>query len=526
MEIMKINKLLTLCVTVLSTVIITSCHDELDTVPLSTLAPENFFNDVDEAEIAVNGVYDKMAQHFQQNFIYMSDHGSHVGTIVLNNSNLNMYGWYTYTNSNRFVTQTWQTAYEAIYRANTVINRTSLLDSDDPDKNRVIAEARFLRALVYFNLVRFYGDVPLVLDELLDLDNKEVTNQSRASSNLVYDAIIDDLLFAEEHLNLASWVVDENHSSYDGSSLGRATVGAAKGLLAKVYLTRASYPIRDLDSYQLAYDKAKEVINDAHYSLDNDYLNLNSLEGKDSQEWIFQIQYNVLGEQTSNWGGIQNPLNEKAGGKKATDWGYGRMSPTFKFALSFEDGDPRSQVIAKGRIKEDNSIQYYNRSKVWFSHKYRFSSQPLSRFNTDMNAPILRFADVILVYAEAAAELGLDSEAHDALDLILTRAQNGGSSPALVDRSLTGDTLKEFIFWERARELCFEGHGKFDIVRAGLDKFLAEVKGQEETTGEGDPSKTKLVGWSENVQPYHILFPIPAAEIESNSNMTQNVGYN
>jgi hypothetical protein len=296
--------------------------------------------------------------------------------------------------------------------------------------------------------------------------------------------------------------------------------------LAKVYLTRASYPLRDLDSYQLAYDKAKEVINDAHYSLDNDYLNLNSLEGKDSQEWIFQIQYDVLGEQTSNWGGIQNPLNEKAGGKKATDWGYGRMSPTFKLALSFEDGDPRSQVIAKGRIKEDNSIQYYNRSKVWFSHKYRFSSQPLSRFNTDMNAPILRFADVILVYAEAAAELGLDSEAHDALDLILTRAQNGGSSPALVDRSLTGDTLKEFIFWERARELCFEGHGKFDIVRAGLDKFLAEVKGQEETTGEGDPSKTKLVGWSGNVQPYHILFPIPAAEIESNSNITQNEGYN
>lgn len=110
---MKKNKLLILFVTIFSSIIITSCHDELDTVPLSTLAPENFFNDVNEAEIAVNGVYDKMAQHFQQNFIYMSDHGSHVGTIVLNNSNLNMYGWYTYTNSNRFVTQTWQTAYDA-----------------------------------------------------------------------------------------------------------------------------------------------------------------------------------------------------------------------------------------------------------------------------------------------------------------------------------------------------------------------------------------------------------------------------
>ena len=93
---MKNNKLLLLFVTVFCSITITSCHDELDTVPLSTLAPENFFNNVDEAEIAVNGVYDKISEHFQQNFIYMSDHGSHVATIVLGNSNLNMYGWYTY----------------------------------------------------------------------------------------------------------------------------------------------------------------------------------------------------------------------------------------------------------------------------------------------------------------------------------------------------------------------------------------------------------------------------------------------
>ena len=523
---MKKNRLSILLMTVLLALVITSCHDELDTVPLSTLAPENFFNDVDEAEIAVNGVYDKMAEHFQQHFIYMSDHGSHVSTIVLNNPNLNMYGWYTYTNADRFVTKTWQTAYEAIYRANVVINRTSQLESGDPAKNRVIAEARFLRALAYFNLVRFYGDVPLILDELLDLDNPENVNQPRVSSSLVYDAIIDDLLYAEENLYLASWVVDNNHPSYEGGNLGRATVGAAKGLLAKVYLTRASYPERDLASYQLAYDKAQEVINDAHYSLDSDYFNLNSLEGKVSQEWMFQIQYSVLGEQTSNWGGLQNPLNQGTAGRNANDWGYGRVSPTFKFAQSFESGDPRLEAIAKGKINADGSIRYFPDTKKWYSHKYRFSSRPLSRFNTDMNAPILRFADVILVYAEAAAELGLYVNAYDALDMILARAQNGGLSPALVDRNLTGDNLNEFIFWERARELCFEGHSKFDILRAGLDKFLTEIRGQEETRDENDPSKLKEVIWSDNVQPYHILFPIPATEMASNPNMTQNEGYN
>jgi len=506
--------------------IVTSCHDELDTVPLSTLAPENFFNDLKEAEIAVNGVYDKMADHYQQGFIYMSDHGSHVATIVLNNPRLNLYGWYTMTNSDRFVTATWQTAYEAIYRSNVVINRVNQLDIDDEVlKNRIIAEARFLRALTYFNLVRFYGDVPLVLDELLDLDNPEVVNQARTSSSLVYDAIIEDLKFAETHLYLASWVVDGSTPSYEGGNTGRATIGAAKGLLAKVYLTRASYPERDAGSYQLAYDKAKEVIADAHYTLDSDYFNLNSLEGKSSQEWMFQIQYNVLGEQNSNWGGLHNPINQGGGGRSANDWGYGRVSPTFKFANSFEDGDQRFGSIAKGKINGDGSIRYYPDTKKWYSHKYRFASKPLSRFNTDMNAPVLRYADILLIYAEAAAELGANGDAYDALDMILTRAQDGGSVPALVNRNLSGDALDEFILWERARELCFEGHAKFDIVRAGLDKFLAEVKGQEESKDENNPSKTKVVSWSDNVQAYHLLFPIPAAEIAANPNMNQNEGY-
>jgi hypothetical protein len=521
---MKNYKILVIIATLLLTVA-TSCHDALDTAPLSTLAPENFFNNLKEAEIGVNGVYDKMAEHYKQNLIYMSDHGSHVATIFLNNPNLDLYGKYTYTNSDRFVTGTWKTAYEAIYRANVVINRVGQMDTEDPLKNRVIAEARFLRALTYFNLVRFYGDVPLILDELLDLDNPEITNKGRTSASLVYDAIIEDLKFAETNLYLAPWVSDLNTPSYDGSGLGRATAGAAKGLLAKVYLTRASYPERDAASYQLAYDKAKEVITDATYSLDADYFNLNSLEGKTSQEWLFQIQYNVLGEQSSNWGGLHNPRNQGSAGKDANDWGYGRVSPTWKFSKSFETGDLRFGSIAQGKINADGTIKYYPKTFLWHSHKYRFSSRPLSRFDTDMNAPVLRYADILLIYAESAAELGLNSDAHVALNMVLTRAQNGGTSPALVAGGLTGDALKEFIFWERARELCFEGHAKFDIVRAGLDKFLAEVKGQEESVKVGDPSKTRTVSWSNNVQPYHLLFPIPAAEMSANPNMTQNDGY-
>jgi hypothetical protein len=465
-----------------------------------------------------------MANHYQQNFIYMSDHGSHVATMLFNNPLLNLYAWYTFSNSDRFVTATWATAYQVIYGSNLVINQVAQLDTDDDIlKNRIIAEAKFLRALAYFNLVRFYGDVPLHLEELSDFDNSVTVNKPRMNASLIYDAIIDDLIFAEEHLYQASWITDENKPSYDVGDLGRATVGAAKGLLAKVYLTRASFPERDLDSYQLAFDKAEEIIADASYIIDPDYYNLNSLEGKTSQEWIFQIQYSVLGQQTSNWGGIHNPLSQGQAGQAANDWGYGRVSPTFKFANSFEEGDLRSDTCAKGRINADGSINYIPRSTAWYSHKYRFSSRPLSRFNTDMNAPVLRFADIILIYAEAANELNiLDQDVYNQLDRILSRA-----GVTTFENGRIENDLKEFIFWERARELCFEGHSKFDIVRAGLNKFLFEVKGQEQTNNENNPSATSVVSWSDNVQPYHLLFPIPAAEMESNSSMAgnQNTGY-
>ena len=513
-----------LIVMTFSLAIVTSCQDELNKEPLSTLAPENFFNDLTESEIAVNGIYDKMANHYQQNFIYMSDHGSHVATMLFNNPLLNLYAWYTFSNSDRFVTATWATAYQVIYGSNLVINQVAQLDTDDDIlKNRIIAEAKFLRALAYFNLVRFYGDVPLHLEELSDFDNSVTVNKPRMNASLIYDAIIDDLIFAEEHLYQASWITDENKPSYDVGDLGRATVGAAKGLLAKVYLTRASFPERDLDSYQLAFDKAEEIIADASYIIDPDYYNLNSLEGKTSQEWIFQIQYSVLGQQTSNWGGIHNPLSQGQAGQAANDWGYGRVSPTFKFANSFEEGDLRSDTCAKGRINADGSINYIPRSTAWYSHKYRFSSRPLSRFNTDMNAPVLRFADIILIYAEAANELNiLDQDVYNQLDRILSRA-----GVTTFENGRIENDLKEFIFWERARELCFEGHSKFDIVRAGLNKFLFEVKGQEQTNNENNPSATSVVSWSDNVQPYHLLFPIPAAEMESNSSMAgnQNPGY-
>lgn len=516
---MKINNKIIVVLTLLLATV-TSCHSDLDTVPLSTLSPENFFNNVEESELAVNGVYDGLTPHYQQHYIKMSDHGSHVSTsVLLTNFNQNLYAFYSLDNSDVGLKTTWATAYTTIYRANTVISRVEMLESDDPVKNRIIAEAKFLRALSYFNLVRFFGDVPLILEELVDFSD---VNKPRVASRLIYDAIIDDLQYAEQNLYHASWVADDNHPSYGSGELGRATIGAAKGLLSKVYLTMASYPLRETAFYQLAYNKADEVITDGHYQLDSEYTNLFTYEGESSHEWMFQIQYVAVEEQGSQWGGVHNV----PGNSQAISRGFGRMSPTMKFTNSYDQNDPRFlHNIAKGTLKPDGSVQYKKSSRKWYCYKYRFSTQPIGRFQTDMNAPVLRYGDILLVFAEAANELGLDSNAHDALDVLLARAQGGGASPALVDRNLMGVDLKEFIFWERGRELCFEGGSKFDIVRAGSDKFIDEVKGQEETLDETNPSRTQEVDWSDNVQSYHVLMPIPEAEMSANTSMTQNPGY-
>tara|TARA_B110000093_G_C12859961_1_gene362971 strand:- start:545 stop:1027 length:483 start_codon:yes stop_codon:yes gene_type:complete len=148
-----------------------------------------------------------------------------------------------------------------------------------------------------------------------------------------------------------------------------------------------------------------------------------------------------------------------------------------------------------------------------------------------MNAPILRYADIVLVYAEAAANLGLDGDAFDALDMIRNRARgsqnfalnnanfvpSAGTFPLAVDRLLTGDALFDEIMWDRAKELCFEGTSKFDVFRLGETKFLELMQGQQwDTDLSKDTNPLKDVPWANNVQPKHIIFPIPEAEIRGN----------
>lgn len=507
--------------------LLTSCHDDLEQKPNSSISTDTFFNTLEESTIAINGVYNAITQGtsgaYGQFYLQMACHGSHVSTMLGNQPKQNLYAQYTFDNSDQALRNIWGSNYKAIFRANQAIERIGKIDSENPLKNRLIAEAKFVRALCYFNMVRWWGDLPLIDFELVDFSN---VNIPRSPSSEVYDLIITDLKFAEEHLYLPSWVTDENIPSYDSSDLGRATVGTAKGLLAKVYLTRASYPLMETSYVQMAYDKSKEVVNDGHYILEADYGSLFTISGEQSHEWMFQIQMDSNFDLGNIWGGVNNPN----GHKDAVDRGFGRYNPTLSLVESYAPEDPRFlHNIAKGTLLANNTIKYNRNQVKWYAHKFRFDTQAIGRFVTDMNAPVLRYADILLIYAEAAAKLGLDTEAYDAIDLVLDRARGAGVSPVPVNRTLSGDDLLNAIMWERAKELCFEGTSKFDIVRMGPTIFEEEVKNQLYTTNETSAGATKPVPWKDNIDiDKHMLFPIPEAEMNGNTALigNQNPGYN
>ncbi|TLX74347.1 RagB/SusD family nutrient uptake outer membrane protein [Labilibacter sediminis] len=519
---------------------VTACHDDLEQFPNSSYTSDDFFNNLGEFEIAVNGIYNTMTPAkgvFGEEFIKLSMHGSHSVTTFHANAIQNQYGQFTFDNSDKGLYNIWQTNYTMIARANQVLSRFDGFQVDSAKdirlKQRLKGEAKFLRALGYFNLVRFWGRVPIILDEF-KYDSE--SNNPRMPIKDVYDVIIEDLEYAEDSLYHAHF--SPASEKYPESDLGRATVGAAKALLAKVYLTMAGAPLNMTEYYQDAYDKALEVKNDGEYALESNYGSLFTIEGEKSKEWIFQVQHNYDFLRGGVWGGVNGP----AGNSAAIDKSFARTNPTLNLIESYDYRDPRFiHNIAPGILNADNSIKYNKLHKKWYPHKFRFSVKPVAGFKTDMNVPVLRYADVILILAEAAANIGLETEAYDALDMIISRAQSGTAYPALVDRTLTADDLDYFIMWERARELCFEGHGKFDIFRYGQEVFEREVIGQQEATFDPKPSvddegynyypiaNTKTVKWNNRiVTPMHLLYPIPEAEMSTNSAVAddQNPGYN
>jgi starch-binding outer membrane protein, SusD/RagB family len=341
----------------------------------------------------------------------------------------------------------------------------------------------------YFNLVRLFGQVPIVTTETKTI---KAEFPSRGSVNDVYSLIISDLTEAE---NLPI--------SYPSSDLGRVTRGTAKALLAKVYLTRKNW--------QLAANKAAEVIALGNYDLMPDYANIFNVNNQNNIESVFEVQYARVA-QSGTGGNLTNfffsefaPAGQ--GGLIVTGVPNrntaGNMAPTDAFIATYAANDPR----------KDKSLKTFytnpaTNTPVFVNYTTKYLDATADGNNgSGNNFRVLRFADVLLIYAEALNEIsGGNPLAFNAINKVRTRARGANPTTVLPDFSgLNQADFRQVIYKERRIELAFEFDRWFDLVRTGT--LITTMR----------PLK--------NIQDRNILLPIPQRERQLNTNLSQNIGY-
>ncbi|MGO1242874.1 MAG: RagB/SusD family nutrient uptake outer membrane protein [Sphingobacterium sp.] len=479
-----------------------SCEKTLNEDPQSIIAPDAFFKTVDQCRQATNGVYSHLPGLFNQKGFWAV---TMAGTDLFMNQGgtttiraIQDYNFSSATEENSHAV--WRVCYAAIKDANFVISRISASEIDEKVKNELLGESKFLRAMYYYILTNTFGDVPVWTEEL-NMD--EVAQLPRSPIAEVRGQMILDLQEAIASLP----------ANYDSNNTGRVTKGAALTLLAKIYLFDKNW--------QQAYDTALQV-KDGEYILLPSYAELfdPSNKSKNNQESIFEIQYARNAETNQNF--IVNsfyswffPTGDASGGTYAgVDFGtillqsYPQYYPSNHLISLYALQDERREVsLSWGYNGQNFNRGSKENSRPWFGPK--FWDLTANRTASEKNFYFLRYADVIMILAEAANELGNTGEAVTYLNMIRQRAKAD-----LASASLSQPQLREEIMEERAREFVGEFQRKWDLSRWNkLTDAMRSVQGDN-------------AAGIKNVKPHHVLFPIPYDEIVKNRNLSQNEGYN
>lgn len=465
-----------------------SCEDDLNVDPKKTQAEEDFLKDPNNASQMVVAVYNKNLDYETYAFSWIgvtsitsddADKGSTPGDSGVDKGlldNLN------FSPSGLSFNETWVSRYKGIYRANTSLFDLEKFTIDPALKNRFIGEIKFLRALWYFDLVRCFGGVPVVVDPI-DINDVETINSivyTRRSKQETYAQIEADLLAAIDGLPLKS--------QYGSQDLGRATKGAAQALLAKVYLYQ--------QKWQQANDMAGQVIDSGEYSLMADYAQVWRQAGENGTESIFEIQA-TLTNGITDYTNVQGP-------RGTPDLGWGFNTPSQTLVNAYEAGDVRrtATIMFVPSVLWDGFIA----PSTWSNPRYNYKAYQSSLAEdwdgnkgvTAKNVRVLKYSDILLIRAEAAFQLGNTGESLNRINEIRNRA-------GLVDAS---NVTLESIIKERRLEMAMEHDRWFDIVRTGTAVAAMAADG-----------KTFVVGT-------HELFPIPQQQITLSGNrLTQNPGY-
>jgi len=495
----------------------TACKKNLDQIPLSNQTSDNFFLSELDFTQAVNGLYSVALKGatLSNNYGYpdrlmnlSETRSDNLYAVSQGNREWEgINGFQTTISNNLYVNEAWVNNYSAITKANTILEMlvtNGRYIQDDSVRVQIEAQTKFLRAFCYFDLVRYFGKVPIVTKTILPA---EAATIGRSPVSEVYDLILSDLKFANEHLPL-TYVVGTNTAN-----VGRVTRYAAKGILALVHMTRSS-PTHGIDGAQMglsewatAYSLLNEIASSGNYSTLAKYPEIFGFGGaENNREIVFDVQYDqtTASAAAGNFPSHLTPDNYflLIG---LTAQGSNEQRPVaYEFRAKFAPNDLRQKHGILDSFRYNNVTSYYP-FYVKFVDKNRYGT----RYAWGVNFPVLRYTDVLMMRAECTLHGGGGSQT-DVDGIVSTVRRRAGDSVAVA-----GITLDQ-LFAERRKEFYGEGKRWFDLQRSGkiLETYQA-WDAVEDVQNRIDPFTYNFM-----------LYPVPNREMNIKPGLyTQNLGY-
>ncbi|PQB08980.1 hypothetical protein BST83_01105 [Polaribacter filamentus] len=463
-------------------ILINGCSEEfIDLAPLSEVTAGNFYKNESDMEQAVIAAYGALqsSNMYKENFLYfMEGRSDNTYFEDITQTEKSDFDFFREATTNSLLDDTWKTCYITIQRCNIVLNRIDAIEMSEDLKGIRKAEVKFIRALTYFNMVRMWGAIPVVLKEVDDPFSSYADVRQPVSD--VYAAIINDL-------KDASTILPNKQIQ-----IGRVTKGAALTLLGKVYLTQ--------QEWNLATTTLKQV-ESLGYQLLSNYADVFDADNQNNRESIFEIQFkaDVNGE-----GSVYRRMHIPLGVTSLLNnvsAGAGFNLPSQDLLNAYSNNDLRKDVTV---------LEVPNDGRLYTNKYTAISTIPNDEGNNFM---VLRYADVLLMQAEALNEIGYvaDGEAFNYLNLVSQRA---GLSNYDSNTLKTQEEFREALLLERRLELALENHRWFDLIRS--NKAVEVMTNYNET-------RAPLI-----ISSHHVLYPIPQAQINLiNNSQTfgQNPGY-
>lgn len=471
-----------------------SACNKLDETPSSLITTAQFYKTRADAIAAVAAIYSTLNTDaagdfpmYGRNLNLLTGNGSDDQVFSPSNTNpdVRALGTTTYVATNDRVKKNWQQHYFGISRANVAIDNIPGIDFDTTQRARLVREAKFLRGLLYFNIVRFWGDAPLILHDPTSIDVK-AQKVKRAPKDSIYAQVIRDLTDA----TLLP-------KTYTGADIGRATSGAAHALLAKVYVTRREW--------NKALTEINEVINGGYgYALFEKYLDVFQQATKNGKEHIFSVQFGTnLGAKNST----QSLSSGNFSSFNAAVYPGDQPADSTLFQL-FKATDVRRDVTFLTRVYNAATGNYVTFTPARFAKFIDYSITPLTnQAQSGINFPVIRYADILLLKAEVLNEIAGSPtiEAYAAINAVRDRANAGGLTIGLNQQD-----FRDSVFLERRKEFIQEGMRWFDLSRRGGSYLYDALKKFPAKTGAALKDT---------------LFPIPQSEIDINNEITNNPGW-